>query len=161
MVGDPLLWLAVVSASAPDLDFLPGLLLGNEALFHRGAGHSLGGACLYGLLVLLAARVLTGSWKGALHPALLASGLYLSHLVLDLIGHDPGPPHGIQFFWPFSDSYTVSPHTIFPNLDRHPFDWSVIPRALPVVAVEVLLLAPLLPAARMLRRRRSRREGSS
>jgi membrane-bound metal-dependent hydrolase YbcI (DUF457 family) len=161
MLADPLLWLAVFSASAPDLDFLPGLLLGNESLFHRAQGHSLGGAMVYGLLVLLSARLLTGSWRKARHPALLAAGLFLSHLLLDLAVHDPGPPYGIQFLWPLSEGYTFWEWTFIPNLDRHPFDRSVIARALPVVAVETLVFFPLLLAAGTVRRRRGSGAGPS
>jgi membrane-bound metal-dependent hydrolase YbcI (DUF457 family) len=151
----------LLSASAPDLDFLPGILLGNESLFHRGAGHSLAGSFLYGLSVLVPALILTRSWRKALQAAALGAGLFLSHLLLDLVGRDPSPPHGIQVFWPFSDVYLVSPWHLFPHLERHPFDWSVIPRAIPVVAAEVVLLVPLLLAARGLRLRREGRKSRS
>lgn len=161
MLADPLLWLAVLAANAPDFDFLPGLFLGNESLFHRGAGHSLGGAFVFSAAVFAAALVLTRSWKRALPALLLASALFMSHLVLDLFGRDPSPPHGIQFFWPFSDSYTFWEWHLFPNLERRPFDRSVVSRAVPVVAAELLLLGPLLLAARFWRRRRRSGEGAA
>jgi len=153
VVADPLLWLAILAANAPDFDFLPGLLLGNEGLFHRGAGHSLGGAFIFSGVIFAAALALTRSWRKALPATLLASALFMSHLLLDLAGRDPSPPRGIQFFWPFSDSYTFWDRHLFPNLERRPFDWSVASRAVPVAAAEALLLAPFLLAARIWRRR--------
>ena len=76
-LADPLLWLAVVAANAPDFDFLPGLLLGNEGLYHRGAGHSLGGAFIFSSAVFAAVMALTRSWRKALPATLLASALFL------------------------------------------------------------------------------------
>jgi membrane-bound metal-dependent hydrolase YbcI (DUF457 family) len=45
--GLPLL--CVFMATAPDLDFLPGLLVGKPALFHQSITHSLGAAMLVSL----------------------------------------------------------------------------------------------------------------
>jgi membrane-bound metal-dependent hydrolase YbcI (DUF457 family) len=154
MVRSPWLWLVLASANAPDLDFLPGLLLGDESLFHRGAGHSLGGAVLYALAIMAATAAVAGRRKAAL-AASLGFVLFTSHLFLDLFVRDTGAPYGIQLLWPFTDGYVMAPWWIFPNLDRQPFDWSVVGRALPVVAVELLLLGPLVAAAAFLRRRRS------
>lgn len=159
MVRSPWLWILLVSANAPDLDFLPGLLLGDESLFHHGAGHSIGGAVLYSLAIMAVAAAVGGGRK-----ALLAAGLgfvlFTSHLFLDLFVRDTGAPYGIQLLWPFTDRYTMAPWWIFPNLDRHPFDWSVVGRALPVVAIELLLLGPLVAAAAVLRRRKAGQTGS-
>jgi inner membrane protein len=153
MVRSPWFWLLLVSANAPDLDFLPGLLMGNEALFHRGAGHSIGGAVLYALAIMAATAAVAGGGRAALAGA-LAFLLFTSHLVLDLFVRDIGAPYGIQLFWPFTHGYTMAPWWVFPALDRHPFDWSVVGRAIPVVGVELLLLGPLVAAAALLRRRR-------
>ena len=149
----PWLWLAILSSNAPDLDFLPGLIMGNEGLFHRGAGHSVGGAAFYALLVLAAALLLTRSPGAGLRASMSAFGLFNLHLLLDLFGQDPGPPHGIKLLWPLTERYFLSPWTVFPNLERHPFDLSVIPRAVPVVAFEGLLFGPFILAAFILRRR--------
>ena len=37
----PMLLLAVTMANAPDLDFVPGLVVGAPALYHQGVTHSL------------------------------------------------------------------------------------------------------------------------
>ena len=45
---EPLGWrklaLYLFAANAPDLDFIPGLLIGQPDRFHHGAGHSVGNA---------------------------------------------------------------------------------------------------------------------
>ncbi len=155
-LADPWLWLAILSANAADLDFLPGVVLGNESLFHRGASHSIGGAMLFGAAVFALALVLSGSGRTASRALLLSAGLYGGHLLLDFFGRDPGPPYGIQLFWPLSVHYYPAPAEVFPHLDRHPFDLSVVRRAVPVVAVEAALLGPVVLLADRLARRRER-----
>ncbi|MFC1657198.1 metal-dependent hydrolase [Candidatus Moduliflexota bacterium] len=151
---NPWLWLAVISANAPDLDFLPGLIAGDESIFHRSAGHSTGGAGIYGALVFGAVILITGKSRAALAASAIGLSLFGSHLLLDLFTRDPAPPYGMQLFWPFSREYHLSPRTFFPNLDRHPFDLSVVGRALPVAAFELVIFLPLLAVAEAWRRRR-------
>lgn len=153
MIRSPLFWLAVISASAPDLDLIPGLFFGDEALFHRGAGHSITAAVLYGLTILATVFSLTRSWRRSLEAALFGAGLFTVHLLLDLVGQDPGPPYGIRIFWPFTDRYFLSAWNLFPHLDRHPFDWSVPLRAIPVAAAETVVLGPFVAVAALFRRR--------
>lgn len=151
----PWFWLAVLSACMPDLDFLPGIVLGNESIFHRGPGHSIGGALVYGGAVTAAMLAFRNSRRDALLAFSVAAGLYVGHLLLDLVGHDPGPPHGMQILWPLTSEYFISPIVIFPNLDRHPFDISVVARGVPVLAFETALLAPVVAAAAWARRHRN------
>ena len=151
---NPWLWLAVISANAPDFDFLPGLIAGDESLFHRGAGHSTGGAAIYGALVFGAVLLVTGKSRTALAASVIGFAIFGSHLFLDLFTRDPGPPYGIQLFWPLSGKFHIASPTILPHLDRHPFDLSVVGRARPVVLFEMLLFLPLLAAAEAWRRRR-------
>jgi len=107
--GAALAWLCAFAAIAPDLDFLPGALLGRPALYHQGASHSLVAATGFSLLLAVGyvrgRRGLAAAWV----PLLLA---YLSHLVLDLVGPDHRPPFGIPLFWPFSDATFLSPVTL-------------------------------------------------
>jgi membrane-bound metal-dependent hydrolase YbcI (DUF457 family) len=85
---------AMLAANAPDLDFLPGLLLDEPFRFHRGPTHSLVAACAFGAIVYLLARRMT-SRAGAV--AALGTSCYASHLMLDL--------PSIPLFWPFSSAY--------------------------------------------------------
>jgi membrane-bound metal-dependent hydrolase YbcI (DUF457 family) len=87
---------AILAGNAPDLDFLPGLLLDEPFRFHRGATHSLVAACAFGGIVYFLARRMTPR-AGAL--ALLGFSCYSSHLVLDL----PAVP----LCWPFFSSHAA------------------------------------------------------
>jgi len=101
-----LLLLCVLVATAPDVDFLPGLLVGKPALFHQGITHSLGAAAL---VSVGAAGVL--GLRGRSFPMLFSYCFiaYLSHLTLDLLGRDQRPPYGIPLLWPISEAYFISP----------------------------------------------------
>src|SRR5687767_13245479 len=45
----PLLAACLFAANAPDLDFLPGLFVGDLRLFHHGPSHSIAFAFVFGL----------------------------------------------------------------------------------------------------------------
>jgi inner membrane protein len=110
-----LMLLCVFIATAPDLDFLPGLLVGKPALYHQGITHSLGAA----LLVSLGAA---GVWglRSRLFVAVFSYCFiaYLSHLILDLLGPDNRPPYGIPLLWPMSEEHFISPISILLGM-RH------------------------------------------
>lgn len=101
---------SVILANLPDVDILPGLLLGNPTLFHRQGTHSITAGIVVGILVLVLGR----RWRQAsIRLGLWAAALYLSHIFLDLLVTDPSSPRGVQLFWPFSDAYFISPITVF------------------------------------------------
>lgn len=163
------LFLVLIVANLPDLDFLPGLLLGNEGLFHRGATHS-----------ILAAVVVAGALGAALGPrfggartvagwALMAYG---SHLVLDLVVPDPsGRGGGVALLWPILDAEIAAPIPGLAILD--PIRWFDGPQmqqgflralisfdGLRIFMVDAALVLPLVPLAwgiRSMRERRRRR----
>ena len=109
-----LLFGAVVLASLPDFDFLPGLLLGDPRSFHHQGTHSLAAVAIVSLVAGGVAR----RWKlNGTAWGFWAGGLYLSHLVLDFLVNDPSPPFGVQLLWPFSESYFISPITLFARFD--------------------------------------------
>jgi membrane-bound metal-dependent hydrolase YbcI (DUF457 family) len=98
---------ALVLANAPDLDFLPGLALGDPGAYHRGVTHTLGAALVVAAAIGLAAR-----WRGALRPwwwAAFAGVAYASHLLVDWVTVDVVPPPGIQLLWPFTDRWLHAP----------------------------------------------------
>jgi len=57
--------LGALVGAAPDLDFLPGLVLGDPARFHHGPTHSLGFALLAALATWLLASRQRGRWAHA------------------------------------------------------------------------------------------------
>jgi inner membrane protein len=151
----------VALAIAPDLDFVPGLLLaGRPSLYHQGASHSLSVALAASLAVAwLLARGRTDLPRVWL--ALFAA--WASHLALDWLGTDSRLPIGIPLFWPFSDATWISPVAILPGI-RHALpgressaQWleDVLGlENLRALGVEVLFVAPLVLLAEWTRRRR-------
>lgn len=96
--------------AAADLDFVPGLLLGDPARFHHGPSHSLGFALLVGAVAWVVASRNRWRW------ALAAGGAYASHLLLDFLTFDPSSPVGIPLLWPLSEAYLISPLTPLPRV---------------------------------------------
>jgi len=98
-------------ANAPDLDFLPGILIGAPAAYHQGLSHSF-------VLAMIASAVVTAMLRAVFRmPArpvfVLAFLSYSSHLIIDLFGPDRRPPFGIPLFWPVSHRTFLSPVSVF------------------------------------------------
>ena len=109
-----LLATAVTVANAPDLDYLPGLVVGHAAAFHRGFTHTIGAvAVVASLAALVAWRLGTGR---AARAAGWAAALWASHLVVDYFTTNVGPPSGARFLWPFSGRYWIAPVPLLPEL---------------------------------------------
>jgi inner membrane protein len=100
----------IIMANAPDLDFLPGILVGRPALYHQGITHSIGFALLVSLGTAAVYRTWGKSFSLIFTSALLA---YLSHLAIDFFGPDGRLPYGEPLFWPISDSHFISPVPVF------------------------------------------------
>lgn len=113
-----LLLLLVAVSNLPDIDILPGLLVGDPRAFHRQATHSFTIAILLGIFSNIIATKLAQKearkWGGWI------SILYGSHILLDLFVVDRRPPFGVQALWPFSQDYFISPFSIFQGF--HYFD---------------------------------------
>lgn len=107
--GWTLVAICSVLAVSPDLDFLPGLLQGQPALYHQGISHSLGCA----IFVSVLAALLYGKGRAAASLGGLFFLAYGSHLVMDMLGPDSRPPYGIPLFWPVSDQYYIAPFQVF------------------------------------------------
>jgi inner membrane protein len=111
-----LLAAGVALANAADLDFVPGILLGQPGLYHRGLTHTVGALVLVAAAVAMALRLAgwrRGAWLGA---SLWAGAAYASHLMLDYLTIDAVPPYGGRFLWPFSDAYYLAPVTLLPEI---------------------------------------------
>jgi len=102
-----LLLAAVVTANAPDLDFVPGILAGAPAMYHQGVSHSLAFAAVAGVTGAMMLHAVAGTI--ARLGFLLCFLCFASHLVLDMFGPDARPPYGIPLFWPISDHTFLSP----------------------------------------------------
>jgi membrane-bound metal-dependent hydrolase YbcI (DUF457 family) len=136
-------WLAAV-ACIPDLDFLPGFLVGEPSRFHHGVSHSLTAAALFATVLALLrigrGRPLQG------RVLLLVFAIYTSHNVLDYFTLDSGPPHGVPLFWPWSEQTFQAPWPLLPNVQHTVKPALSVHNAL-LGLREVLIFAPLVGVA--------------
>jgi len=102
-------------ANLPDIDFLPGLILGFPNLYHHGIFHSLGAA-----LAVAAALGWIFSQKKQHFWGFSAITFFIfySHLLLDFFSKDFTAPYGLPLFWPFSNNYFIATHPVFLNITR-------------------------------------------
>ena len=123
-------------AVAPDLD----LLIGN----HRGISHSVGMACIVGVVAAAAwSAVAPSARRGdTLRVALCATLAWGSHGFLDWLSNDTRPPLGVMGLWPFSSEYYKCSVEIFPPVSRRYWEsrfWIYNLRAL---VFELIVLGP-------------------
>ena len=135
--------LIALGASFPDLDFIPGLFLGQGSRFHHSYFHSLGMACLVSLVVIVFFKV--SKPEG---PLLKTGGfilsLILSHLFLDYLTE---APKGFPLFWPFTEIRFLSPIPVLPRVERNLGNPDFFAQALFCFSVESFLLLPLWAAS--------------
>lgn len=118
----------VALANLPDVDYLPGFLLGQPNLFHHRWVHSLGFALLIGLLGSLILwqrhrkgilQKITDGKAGQFWPAFLViSAAVFSHCVLDLLTEDTSLPYGMMLLWPFEWSFYDVSWSLFPSTHK-------------------------------------------
>lgn len=145
-----LILLSIFIANAPDLDFIPGLLVGKPALYHQGITHSLGFAIVASVVV--AGIYYTGG-KSFSKIFSLCFISYLSHLIIDFFCPDRRLPYGIPLLWPINGEHFISPFPVF--LGVHHASRASAPTIewfggifsfynVGAIALEVILLVPFL-----------------
>jgi membrane-bound metal-dependent hydrolase YbcI (DUF457 family) len=142
-------WLAAV-ACAPDLDVLPGLLVGDMSRFHHGISHSLAAAVAFagGTLAVLRWR----GWPVRPRLFLLVAVLYASHSALDGVTMDNSDPRGMPLLWPWVTTAFQSPWLLLPNV-QHSSAPVVSTHNAVLMAQEAALFVPLVGLVRRLRDR--------
>jgi inner membrane protein len=149
---DKVRWLLlyICLANAPDLDFLPGVLVGRPGLYHQGISHSLGFALVVSLAVAGVCRLWGKSFAAIFALSFTA---YVSHIVIDFLGSDTRPPYGIPLLWPISAEHFISPVPIFWGVHHAgPMAGSMLkwlgtlfhPYNVGAIALEVVLLLPFI-----------------
>ena len=104
-------WLfCIAAANAPDLDFIPGLLLGDINRFHQGISHSIPAAVFFGGLAWLVARPRSAA---PMKIGMVGAGLYGSHLLMDFFSEDRRAPFGQPLLFPFFSEHFIAPWAIF------------------------------------------------
>ena len=143
---------AALAGATADLDFLPGLLVGDPSRYHHWATHSLLAALVFALLVAPLGGPLLGQPRRG--PAILAAA-YLSPLALDWVTVDRTVPRGIPLLWPASDAVFLAPVQVFADI-HHGASWEAFVNwhnATAVLTEAVVLGGPLaVLCARRLRR---------
>jgi len=140
--------LYLLAANAADLDFLPGLLIGDPNRYHHGISHSIGFAMLFALVFSLFLFLLKKDVAWWRNFAILFC-LYCSHIGLDYLAIDDRFPYGVAVFWPVSSEYYAAPVAFFRDIRRSPSGIEFIPSLFSLynlwaVTVEVLLLFPFI-----------------
>ncbi|MGD9124507.1 MAG: metal-dependent hydrolase [Desulfarculaceae bacterium] len=125
-------------AQAPDLDFLPGLILGQPEAFHHGVSHSAGFALLAGLIMAWVFRKQGQAWRWGLISALV----YFAQVGLDALTADSSSPYGVPLWWPISGEYVMASHPIFMDVRRQPLGWANLWHNLGAAGLEALILGP-------------------
>ena len=77
--------LYLFAANAPDLDFIPGFLIGDPNRYHHGVSHSIGFAVLFALAFSLVLVLVKRGSIGRNFGTFFA--LYCSHIGLDYLSH--------------------------------------------------------------------------
>jgi len=131
----------ILMANLPDIDYLPGLILGNPHAFHHGPTHSLAFLLCAWVLGFLVGPNL--GWTRA-RAAWLAGLCVLSHLVMDCLTSDMKAPYGIPLLWPWVHTSVTSPVSLFLPPAKSSFKdlfqfWNIL-----VILMEFLLFSPIL-----------------
>jgi membrane-bound metal-dependent hydrolase YbcI (DUF457 family) len=108
----------VVAGNAADLDFIPGVLIGDPGRFHRGVSHSLLAIPLFTALMILLARWIDRT--STVRIGLVLGAAFAGHLVVDVFSSWVDDHSGVAFAWPLSDYRVLSPYPIFKGITLYP-----------------------------------------
>ena len=144
------LFVIILFASVlPDLDFLPGFMIGDPLAFHHGASHSFAFAVLFGAMAYL--LTLKVRKEMAFCVGVLVGLAFASHVVLDMLSVGAGGARGVPILWPLSDQRYGIKLNILGHFHHEGFRrgiWSVIQwdnvpallREMVVIGIPVLVM---------------------
>ncbi len=100
----------------PDLDFIPGLLIGNINRFHHGFSHSFFGA----FVIAVGLWAFYGFWRSTwkVSDGLFIFSLVALHPVMDVLAMDTAFPYGCPLLYPFVKASYISPYVFFEDIQR-------------------------------------------
>lgn len=139
LIGD---WKKIIlyffAANAPDLDFIPGIFLGDANRFHHGISHTLGFSLLFALVMYAIPRFRTKK------DFTIFFLLYLTHVVIDFLTADAGFPSGVMLFWPFTQKYFISSFSLFSDI-HHLFLSDLFDlHNIRAIVREIIIFSPLI-----------------
>jgi inner membrane protein len=111
-----LIFLVIFVSNLPDLDFLPGIVLGEPNRYHHGITHSFGFVVILSIFLyfLLKGKRYTKTNVVTIWFFSLSS----LHVFLDFFAKDTTVPYGEPLFWPIWRSYSYFPYSIFLDIRR-------------------------------------------
>ena len=112
-----LLLIFVGLANLPDLDFLPGIFIGQPNYYHHGPSHSI----LLAFFAALAVYTATNKYFNKLDKkrySLILLITAISHTLLDYFSRDTGHPYGVPLLWPLDNTYYISSVSLFSDIER-------------------------------------------
>ena len=153
------LFLYCVCSNLPDLDFIPGFLLGAPNKFHHGVSHSLGFAVAFAFCMSL--FLLFVKNQSVLRNFVIFFSLYFSHVLLDLLSYDSSPPYGVPALWPITDNYYISPISVFLDIQRGQASETFIRSLFSfhnflAILIEIVFFLPLIVIVSLFKRNRAR-----
>lgn len=131
---------ALALANLPDVDYLPGIAVGEINRFHHTWTHTLGFVAATSALAWLVWRARERSAAALLW--FFAFGA--SHLAADLVTEDRSAPYGIMVLWPFSSEYWISPWPLFWHLRKREWGDFLQTHNAQAVLVEAAWCLPLV-----------------
>jgi inner membrane protein len=105
----------IVLGNFPDLDFIPGILIGDPSRYHHGPSHSI---LFVLLLAILAYYFYPFIFKRNRVALWTIFAVAFSHLFLDTLTVDTGAPYGLPLLWPFTNTHDRFPFSLFLNINR-------------------------------------------
>lgn len=128
-----------LTATLPDFDLLTPV--------HRGPTHGIGFAMMAGAVGWMlwpSAGYGGGRAVDRLRFALAVAAAYATHILTDWLSADTSVPLGLMALWPFSDRYYEPPFHLFLSVNRRYWQARAWLANIRAVAVELLILLPLL-----------------
>ena len=138
------MFFCLLFANAPDLDFVPGIMIGEPSHFHHRLSHSFGFEILFTFMACIILKKCSRWFHQyrLLYLMLVGYLLYLSHLLVDFVTLDNSVPYGMPLFWPANNNYIDAPIYIFSNVLHSKDAFSL--HNLRVALHEILVLSPPL-----------------
>lgn len=140
------LFICILLANAPDLDFLFGISRGNLNLYHPTVTHTAIWTVTLAFIVWLCGWP-DRSWRSILFVLALAAG----HLAADFFTQDRSKPYGMMLGWPFCNQYWISPVPVFPAPAKRCLNELLTFRNFVVVMIEISITLPLVAAVAALK----------
>ena len=150
--------LFIFIANLPDLDVLPGLLVGDANKFHRHyLSHSIGASMIFGALIAAIFSFL--KQKPFMIHFFVFSCVCFSHVIIDFLNEDTRPPFGVPMFWPFTSEYIISPKPIFFSVHKIGrsdlfFQSVFLMQNFWVALREIVIIVPILTLVRFFKMRK-------